>query len=65
MAIFKVFTLSIKNTVRLKRFELNVPEEFVFPHIAALFVSRYVKYGFAKEAPHCTKKQVLQVRSSF
>ena len=37
MAIFKVFTLSIKNTVRLKRFKLNVPEEFVFPHIAALF----------------------------
>ena len=49
--------------VKLRRVEPNVPEELVFPHIAALFGT--LTLGFTKEAPHCTKKQALQVRSSF
>ena len=50
---------------RLKKVRRNMPEGLVFPHIAALFVLLYRQYGFDKEAPHCTKKQTSQVRSSF
>ena len=53
----------ISGKLKLRRVEPNAPEEF-FPHIAALLV-RLRQHGFAKEAAHCTKKQALQVRSSF
>ena len=50
---------------RLKRVGLNVPEELVFPHIAALFVSLYVSMVSPKKHHTARKNKPFRCEAVF
>ena len=51
--------------LKLRRIEPNAPEELVFPHIAALFVSRYVSMASPKKHHTARKNKPFRCEAVF